>query len=402
MWDSVQDRIKRRYNNTHDVLTDIIDGKYYKEYCGKGNFLEKDTNLSMLFNTDGAPLFQSSGISLWPVFLAINEIPPTERFSKKNILIWGLWQGRGKPPFNAYFQQFATDMNALYETGTDVFTPAGVVRGKAAAILSSNDLQARAYVMNQTQHNGEGGCSTCEETGKVVKQGKGNTRCYPYREEHEKPILRSTATILACGHEAHVSGIRTKGFFNVTSLALMPFFDLAIGLVPDYMHGALLGITKTLMYNWFSPTKAKKQCFIGNKIGTLNKRFLQMKPPDFIKRLPRDLEKHYRHFKATELQSWLLFYSLPCLIGILPDKYLQHYSCFVEAVYIMLGDSITEIQLNRAKSLLGIFYRDYQTLYGDGSCGLNVHNAGAHLADFVRGWGTMWATWSCFGLEDMN
>ena len=99
-----------------------------------------------------------------------------------------------------------------YLKGKDVFTPAGVVRVKAAAILSSNDLQARAYVMNQTQHNGEGGCSACEETGKVVKQGKGNTRCYPYREEHEKPILRtcSTATILACGHEAHVSGIRVR------------------------------------------------------------------------------------------------------------------------------------------------------------------------------------------------
>ena len=83
MWDAVQDRIKHRYKNTHDVLTDIIDGKYYKEYCGKGNFLEKDTNISMLFNTDGAPLFQSSGISLWPVFLAINEIPPTERFVLK-------------------------------------------------------------------------------------------------------------------------------------------------------------------------------------------------------------------------------------------------------------------------------------------------------------------------------
>ena len=48
----------------------------------------------------------------------------------------------------------------------------------------------------------------------------------------------------------------------------MPFFDLANGLVPDYMHDALLGITKTLMYNWFSPTKAKKQCFIGNEVCT--------------------------------------------------------------------------------------------------------------------------------------
>ena len=41
MWDSVQGRIKRRHNNTHDVLTDIIDGKFYKEYCRKGSFLER-------------------------------------------------------------------------------------------------------------------------------------------------------------------------------------------------------------------------------------------------------------------------------------------------------------------------------------------------------------------------
>lgn len=38
---------------------------------------------------------------------------------------------------------------------------------------------------------------------------------------------------------------------------------------------------------------------------------------------------------------------------------------------------------------------------GDGSCGLNVHNAGAHLVDYVEGWGPLWA-WSTFGFEDMN
>lgn len=41
------------------------------------------------------------------------------------------------------------------------------------------------------------------------------------------------------------------------------------------------------------------------------------------------------------------------------------------------------------------------TLIGDGSCGLNVHNTGAHLADYVEGWGPLWA-WSTFGFEDMN
>ena len=38
---------------------------------------------------------------------------------------------------------------------------------------------------------------------------------------------------------------------------------------------------------------------------------------------------------------------------------------------------------------------------GDGSCGLNVHNTGAHLVEYVEGWGPLWA-WSTFGFGDMN
>lgn len=30
-----------------------------------------------------------------------------------------------------------------------------------------------------------------------------------------------------------------------------------------------------------------------------------------------------------------------------------------------------------------------------------MHNTGAHLVDYVEGWGPLWA-WSNFGFEDMN
>lgn len=33
------------------------------------------------------------------------------------MLIWGIWQGKGKPPFNVYFEPFATEMIDLYENG---------------------------------------------------------------------------------------------------------------------------------------------------------------------------------------------------------------------------------------------------------------------------------------------
>ena len=39
------------------------------------------------------------------------------RFSKTIMMLWGIWQGKGKPPFNAFFEPFTTQMNKLYKGG---------------------------------------------------------------------------------------------------------------------------------------------------------------------------------------------------------------------------------------------------------------------------------------------
>lgn len=67
----------------------------------------------------------------------------------------------------------------------------------------------------------------------------------------------------------------------------------------------------------------------------------------------------------------------------------------------MLGDCITEDDLIKAETLLDAFYEQFSTLYGKGSCGLNVHNIGAHMVFYVRMWGPLWS-WSCFAFEDWN
>lgn len=43
-------------------------------------------------------------------------------------------------------------------------------------------------------------------------------------------------------------------------------FDLTIGIVVDYMHCILLGVTKTMMELWFLPKNNKKDCFIGLQV----------------------------------------------------------------------------------------------------------------------------------------
>lgn len=87
----------------------------------------------------------------------------------------------------------------------DVPQMAPTINVKVAVLLGSADLQGKAYLLNMTQHNGQSGCVTCEETGIVVAQGKGHTRCYPYRSPTERAPNRTMATLLANAIQANQS-----------------------------------------------------------------------------------------------------------------------------------------------------------------------------------------------------
>lgn len=399
------EQCKKQINERKDysVLTDITDGSEYRKLLEKGRFLESSElnyNLTAVLNTDGINLFSSSKVELWPIFIAINELSPKRRFARENLFLIGIWQGKGKPPFKVLMEQVGADLNELYNEGVQIVMTDKVIVTKLAVILGVFDLPAKASLLNMTYFNGADSCITCEEPGIRVKQGKGTSQCIPYREESQKAKLRTHEEVkeqMKTGCENK----RVKGFKGVSGMLSVQSYDIVKGTVPDYMHGILLGVTNTLLRKWFSPSESGNDYFIGKHIKKVSKRLQSIKPPQSIERLPRDLEKHYLSLKATELQAWLLFYAIPCVDGILPDKFLKHFACLSEAVYILLGDNISVPQLEKAASLLNRFYADFKNLYGAGSCGLNVHNACSHLVWYVKLWGPLWA-WSTFPFEDTN
>lgn len=404
VWQAIQTMKTRIMQKSEpEELLDIVDGHYYRSLCQPGQFLHNSNNISAIFNTDGIPLYSSSNVKLWPVFLAVNELPPASRFSRENMILAAIWQGKSKPPFSQYMCAFGEEMCELYNEGFSITPPGSSESQKVrmAVLLGTMDLQAKAYVLNMTMHNGQYGCCTCEEPGETVRQGGGYARCYPYRSSDNLPHLRESDDLKYEKGQIATPLKRQKGICGMSGLATMPWFDLVLGTVPDYMHGVLLGVTKTLLHKFFSPTNSGKAHFVGRYLPNISRRMSSICPPDYIERMPRDLEKNYCHFKATELQSWLLFYALPCLNGFLADEYMQHLSLLCEGVHLLLGDCITEDDIQRAEFLLESFYEQFADLYGEGSCGLNVHNIGAHLVFYVRLWGPLWA-WSCFAFEDWN
>lgn len=58
---------------------------------------------------------------------------------------------------------------------------------KFRVFCGSVDLQAKAYVLNQTMHDCGFDCSTCEEEGVEVVQGRGDAKYYPFTPAENQP-----------------------------------------------------------------------------------------------------------------------------------------------------------------------------------------------------------------------
>ena len=74
--------LQKRPESSTDTISDIYDGAEYSLLSQPGGFLCRHTNpanISFSFNTDGVSLFHSFKTGIWPIYLSINELPPTAR-----------------------------------------------------------------------------------------------------------------------------------------------------------------------------------------------------------------------------------------------------------------------------------------------------------------------------------
>lgn len=132
---------------------------------------------------------------------------------------------------------------------------------------------------------------------------------------------------------------------------------------------------------------------------TINERLTALKPPTCITRTPRSL-KDRAIWKASEWRSWLTLYSLVCLRGILPNKYLIHLSMLVVAIRILLDERISRDGLKCAEKLLIKFVVLFQDYFGKNVMNYNVHLL-LHVCRGVDNFGPLW-THNAYQFENEN
>ncbi|KAH9385067.1 hypothetical protein HPB48_027121 [Haemaphysalis longicornis] len=369
-------------------LSDITDGALYREFVSAT--ASSGNRISFTLNADGTPLFRSSATAIWPIQLVINEVPPAQRMKK--LVLAALWFGRDKPKMELFQGAFVDAMNGLGDEGFPLEFEGEEKIFRAFCLCSAVDSVARAPMQGVTQFNGHYGCNWClqdpEKVGRVLKY----TVQIDAEERTEAQMLRDMELAVAGDGKTFPNGVKT-----VSPLINLEHFNIVWGFVPDYMHCILLGLGRQFLELWL---KGNNPLFnISGSEKTLSCKLLSIAPPKEVKRMPRAL-KDRSSWKAKELESWILFYSLPVLEGVLARPYVQHWACLVEALHILLAKSISELDLLVAEELLVEFHVKTEYLYGKEAMTYNLHQLN-HIGKSVRQWGPLWAH-SAFPFESGN
>ena len=394
---------KRTQNVKDGEYADIYDGDVWKSLCGSGNYLASPYNFCFTMNVDWFNPYKDTEYSAGAIYLAIQNLPRTDRYLMENVLLIGMIPGPKEPEkdINTFLQPLIDDLKILHKGVTirnaNSFFGSTTIRGMLICIGS--DLPATRKICGFLSYNATKGCSKCLKEFPTAKFGEkpnySGFDCDHWEPRQttlhkvfaEKVQDATTPTAKECLEKQY--GLR------YSILLALPYFDIVRYHTIDPMHNIFLGIAKKTVKLWKKRKLLKDSDFkvIQGKVDSMN-------PPPSIGRIPRKISSGFSSFTADEWKHWILIYSLYALNSTLP---IEHYNCwylFVEACKKLCQTVITKSQVLDAHELLLEFCRRFQHLYGAEACTPNMHMA-CHLKDCICDYGPLPAFW-CFSFERFN
>jgi hypothetical protein len=178
-----------------DYICDLQDGAIYQDFLRtpQGQCVKDGNGFTLSINTDGVNPCMKSKMSLWPVFLAINEIPLDQRYCIENMIIAGktfasiylccsfssiiffsikgLATGDCKPDFETFIKPIVDSFKRL-ESSFEVENKNTSKRFRCFLLYGVYDKPARALANNVINSNGYFGCCKCLQRGSRLKNAK--------------------------------------------------------------------------------------------------------------------------------------------------------------------------------------------------------------------------------------
>lgn len=391
------------YNVGINSLTDVHSANLLKKIYASYSKSEKNV-ISLTLNTDGANKFKSNTLSVWPIQIIQNFLPPEVRFKSKNILTVGLYYGENKPDCMQYFEPLVSEFKILCDRGLCVTIENEEYMFFPLITHCVVDLPAKRMLQCIKQYNGWNACTYCKHPGNQITilakkklAGKVTRKGIRYPSGDYAPRT-DIETLRAMNEE--IFDPDSDGIMALSCLVSLPKFKIITGFGIDYMHCVDLGIVRKIINFLVNPRYHKRPFYLSKKkLALLEKKLLSIKPISEINRKPKPI-RNRSDYTANELRSILLYYFPVCLIGVVPSQYVQNFQQISSAIYILLKSSISDNDIVEADQKLRTFLQGYETLYGKFEMVMNVHLL-THIIESVKHLGPLWAQ-SAFPFERNN
>lgn len=168
------------------------------------SYKDSDVNiLSLCLNVDGANKFKSNSLSVWPIQLTQNYLPPHIRFLPQNIILNGLYyykSGDGAElSFHEYLMPLITELNRFKQDFISMDIEDENYKFKPIITHCAVDLPAKSKVQETKQFGGYDACTYCEIPGESVliekSKTKGNGNVRPTMKINKQLKTKSTAKV---------------------------------------------------------------------------------------------------------------------------------------------------------------------------------------------------------------
>jgi hypothetical protein len=351
-----------------------------KSNCPTSNKRE----LLLQINVDGIPLYKSSKIGFWPILCFISNI------NDHRLFIVSIFCGNGKPDcIESFFGPFIEEMERLESNGLSI----NGVRYSVKIDAIVCDSPARAFVKSIAHNSGGKGCERCTVSSRKQRGRNGRAFGGTTFIHHPNNSLRTDSSFRRRQDPKH----HQKG-------DLSPLTRLSVDMVKsfplDYMHLICLGVVKRLIGIWVDGSKKDlpNKLYSGalDEVNQMIKACSKYFSSEF-NRKSRDITD-YKHWKAVEFRSFLLYSGVIVLKGILPPDKYDHFLLLHVALRILCSPNSTEPQLEFAKRCLNNLVSLFDSLYGRQHIVYNVHNL-LHLTDDCIYFKRPLASYSSFPFE---
>lgn len=353
-----------------DSMSDVFDGKLYRELCEKfvrvdgqtfdHKYFQDKHDIALGLSLDGFPIFNKRNLSAWPIILINFSLPPDIRTHLIHLLCYGVIPSpKAVRDIDSFFYPLYHELEKLAKgITTPDLRSAELFLLCAFLILVFGDMPAIAKIMRMKGHNGFCPCRFCEIHG--VRYPTGSVYYVPLtrsneeesydpttlqKRTHERFLNQAEEVIMAptTAEEDRLSMM--YGIKGIPLLSLVSTLSLPSSFPLDFMHLIFENLVPNLVGHYtgnFKGLDAGTEDYIipadiWSEVCKISSASGDTIPSQFGARVP-NLERERSHMTAEAWSFWVM-YIAPIVLRdrFTKPQYYTHFMKLVQLIHLCLS-----------------------------------------------------------------